>query len=158
MSVSTDTRKQLHKVDDTDGVLALLKIDHPSFSEPLCLVNDTRDITTLGDDYIALPFRVTLPADKAKESPRARLQMDNVGRDIGAELEALPPGATLQATLRIVHRSTPGVVDYEFTAPLSTVQVNTTSVSAVMGPGDIMRRPAVLVRFDPVSAPGLFSD
>jgi len=29
-------------------------------------------------------------------------------------------------------------------------------VTAAMGPDDILRRPATLLRFDPVTAPGLF--
>ena len=155
---SAATDRKLHQVDDSGGVLVLLKIDHAALSAPLRLVADTRDITTLGDTYRALPFSITLPNDKAREMPRARLQMDNVGRELTAELERLPPGAALTATLMIVHRSTPGVVDYEFTAPLSGVRVDQTSVSATMGPDDLMRRPATLLRFDPKTAPGLFPD
>lgn len=158
MTVSTATRKALQKVDDSGGVQALLKIDHASLSAPVRLVNDTRPLTTLGDTFQALPFRVTLPNDKAREMPRARLQMDNVGRELTAELERLPPGAALMATLVVVHRSTPGVVDYQFKAPLSGVRVDMASVSAVMGPDDLMRRPATLRRFDPSTSPGLFPD
>ena len=158
MTLSAATRKALHKVDDSGGVLTLLKMDHASLSAPVRIVNDTRNVTTLGDTYLALPFRIVLPSDKAREMPRAQLQIDNVGRELTAELERLPPGAALMATIIIVHRSTPGTIDYQFTAPLSGVRVDMANVSAVMGPDDLMRRPATLLRFDPATAPGIFPD
>ena len=158
MTVSASTARQLQKVSDSGGVLMLLEISNPSFSAPMRLVNDTRPITTLGYEWVALPFSVTLPNDKAKEVPRAKLQMDNVGRDMTTELEMLPPGASLKSTIRMVHRSTPGVVDYQFSAPLSGVRVDGPTVTATMGRDDIMRMSAVLLRFDPSTAPSLFAE
>lgn len=158
MTVSTTTARQLQKVTDNGGVLMLLEINHASFSEPVRLVNDTRNITTLGHEWIALPYSITLPNDKAKEVPRARLQMDNVGREITADLEGLLPGEALKATITMVHRSTPGVIDFQFAAPLSGVRVDATTVSATMGRDDIMRMSAVLLRFDPATAPALFTE
>lgn len=157
MSVTQNTAAALQRVDDNAGVLLLLSIEHPALSGPVHIVNDTRAVISNGVTYVALPFSVTLPNDKSKEAPRARLQMDNVGREITSELERLPPGAALQATLRIVYRATPDIVDYEFVSPLSGVHVDLLSVSSAMGPDDIMRRPATLLRFDPVTAPGLFA-
>lgn len=157
MTVSSSTVKALQKLDDLGGLLMLLEISHPSLSSTVRLVNDTRDLIALGQFWVGLPFAVTLPNDAAKEVPRARLQMDNVGRELTGELESLPPGAALTATLRVVHRSTPSTVDYEFVSPLSGVRVDQSSVSATMGPDDIMRRSAVRIRFDPITAPALFA-
>ena len=157
MTVSQSTAAALHRVDDTGGVLMLLTIAHPALSGPVHVVNDTRGIESNGVTYVALPFTVQLPNDKSKEVPRARLQMDNVGRELTAELERLPPGAVLQATLMAVHRNTPHTVEYEFTSALSGVSVDQLTVSATMGPDDIMRRPAVLLRFDQKTSPALFA-
>lgn len=157
MTVSASTVKQLQRLDDSGGVLMLLEIAHPSLSATVRLVNDTRDLSAAGHTWIGLPFAVTLPNDTAKEVPRARLQMDNVGRELTGELEGLPPGAALTATLRLVHRSTPDTIEYEFVSPLSGVRVDQATVSATMGPDDLMRRPAVRIRFDPITAPALFA-
>lgn len=157
MSVTQNTAAALQRVNDGAGVLTLLSIEHPALSGPVRIVNDTRSVTSNGVVYAALPFAVSLPNDKSKEVPRARLQMDNVGREITAELERLPPGAALQATLRVVYRATPDTIDYEFTSPLSGIKVDQLTVTATMGPDDIMRRPATLLRFDPLTAPALFA-
>lgn len=156
MTVSQASARALQRVDDQGGMLMLLSIVHPALSGPVHVVNDSTSLTSKGIEFIGLPFSVTLPTDASKEVPRARLQMDNVGRDLTLELERLPPGAVLTATLRAVHRSTPNVIDYEFTSPLSGVTVDVLTVSATLGPGDIMRRPAVSMRFDPRTAPALF--
>jgi hypothetical protein len=158
MTVSTSTARQLQKVTDGGGVLMLLEVNHASFTDPIRIVNDTRNLTAFGHDWIALPFAITLPNDKAKEVPRARLQIDNVGRDFTYELELLPPGSSLKATITMVHRSTPGVVDYQFTAPLSGVKVMGPTVTATMGRDDIMRMSVVLLRFDPATSPALFAE
>jgi hypothetical protein len=158
MSVSASTRRALQKVTDNQGVLAMLEISHPSFDVSLRIINDTRDHTIFGELWQGLPFAVTLPNDKAKETPRAKLQMDNVGREITADLESLPPGASLKATMTIVHRSTPETIDYQFRAPLSGVRVMGPTITATMGRDDIMRMSAVHLRFDPATSPSLFGE
>ena len=156
MSLTPTTVRALQRVDDTAGMLVLLEISHPSLSGPVHVVNDTRSFVSQGVTYVGLPFRIDLPNDKAKEVPRAQLQVDNVGRELSAELERLPPGAVLQATISIVYRGTPDVVEYSFTSPLSSVKADQLAVSASMGPDDVMRLPAVRKRFDPRTAPAIF--
>lgn len=156
MTITAATRRKLHATDDTGGLLALLEIS--GLSEPVRLVNDTRNLTTLGHTWLALPFSVKLPNDVAKENGRAQLRVDNVGRELTAVFESLAPSDSLLATLRLVHRDTPGVVDYELTAPLGGVRSNMNTVTATIGHDDDMRRPAVALRFDPFTAPALFPD
>lgn len=158
MSLSPSTRRALQKVTDNQGVLAMLEISHPSFAESLRIINDTRSHTIFGEFWQGLAFAVTLPNDKSKETPRAKLQMDNAGREITADLETLPPGASLKAVITIVHRSTPETIDYRFSAPLSGVRVMGPTVTATMGRDDIMRMSAVLLRFDPTTSPSLFGE
>lgn len=159
MTVNTaSTARYLQKVTDSGGVLMLLEIAHPSFAQALRVVNGGRDLSTLGYTWLYLPFAITLPSDKPNEVPRAVLQMDNVGREMTADLEALPPGAALKATLRMVHRSTPGVVDYQFSAPLSNLRIAGPTVTATMGRDDMMRMSTVLLRFDPSTSPSIFAE
>ena len=148
---------QLQTISDGVGFLELLEIDHDSFASPVRVVNDTRNWTIGGNEYIGLPFRVKLPSQANKENPRAQLQIDNIGREITSLLEGLPIGASMLATIRIVSRSTPTVNDYEFVSPLSSISVTPTTVTASIGPDELMRGAAVRVRYDPQTASGLFS-
>ncbi len=156
MAVSSNSRSQLQSTSDGQGFLELLIIEHATWASPVRIVNDSRDWIIGGNTFVGLPVRIKLPSNTQGENPRARLQMDNVGRDLTSALEALPVGSTLLATLQLVSRATPTVVDYEFVAQLSGISVTPTVVSCTMGPDDTMRQSAVRVRFDPQNAPGLF--
>lgn len=147
---------QLQQVTDNHGFLELMVIDHASFASPVRIVNDTRDWVIGGHTYVALPFGVKLPTQAQQENPRAQIRIDNVGRDLTSAIEGLPVGASLLATLQLVSRATPTVVDYEFIAQLSGINITPTLVTANMGPDDTMRQTAVRIRFDPVNAPALF--
>ena len=147
---------QLQQVTDNHGFLELMVIDHASFASPVRIVNDTRDWAIGGNTYVALPFGVKMPTQAQQENPRAQIRIDNVGRELTAAIEGLPVGASLLATLQLVSRATPTVVDYEFIAQLSGINITPTLVTANMGPDDTMRQTAVRIRFDPTNAPALF--
>lgn len=149
---------RLQAVDDGVGMLVLLRLEHTSFDAPICVVNDTSDVEHGGDTYVSLPFAVTLPADKPREAPRARLEVDNVGRDITRQFELLPPGAVLMGTLTLVARDTPDTARWTFAAPVSGIQATPTTITADMGWDLLLRRGAVRLRFDPFTAPGLFEE
>lgn len=161
MSMDTATRTALHRVDDPFGTLTLLTITGDGLAQPMRVVNDARGPDTpafvsRGHPYVALPFQISPPKSAAKEVPRAQLRIDNVGRELTAELEALPIGAELRATVEWVHRSRPDDVFYSFASPLTSVVVTVFAVTAAIGQGDTLRRAAVQRRFDPTTAPGLF--
>lgn len=152
--VTAAVRGQLQRVSDPTGMLVLLRLSHPSI-DTAYVVNDTRDWVIGATTWVGLPFRFTLPNDD-QQAPQARLEIDNVGRELAQALEQLPPGGALQATFYLVSRGAPTVVEYEFGAPLSGVQVTTTTVQAVVGTDDELRMPAVALRYDQTTAPGLF--
>lgn len=154
--VSDASRAQLQRTADAHGFLELLIIEHDSWPDPVRIVNDTRNWTIGGVTFVGLTFRVKLPTAAQGEMPRAQLQIDNVGREIGDAIESLAPGSTLLGTLRQVSRATPEVVDYQFVALLGGFTVSTESVNCTLGTDDTLRQSAVRVRFDPVNAPGLF--
>lgn len=103
-NLSAAARKQLQRVDDPDGVMMLVLMDHASFAGPIRIVQDTRDWFIGGTTYVGLPLSIQLPQDVNKESTRAQLRIDNIGRDLLAELEDLPPGASMDVTLRLGSR------------------------------------------------------
>jgi len=146
------------RVDDPDGLLELVEITHASFSGPAHIVNDTRDWTSNGVTYVGLPFRFTYPQDNAKEAPRAQLEIDNVGRDLTGELERLPPNAVVMCTVRLVSRSAPDTVEWQWTVPISGVTANAAVITATLGVDYLMRQQAVRLRHDPNTSPGIFQD
>ena len=146
------------RINDADGLLELLEITHADFSGPAYLVNDTRNWESNGVSYVGYPFRFTYPQDKAKEAPRSTVEIDNVGRDLTAEFERLPPNAVVMAKVSLVSRSDPDTVEWSWTVPLVNVSVNAAVVSGTLGVDYLMRQQAVRLRHDPNTSPGIFQD
>jgi len=156
MRVSPATLRQLQAVDDADGLLLLVLLDHPAFGH-VRVVSDTRDWDIGNETYIGIPLAITLPQDVSKEAARASIEIDNVGRELLAELEALPPGTALDCIIRIVSRANPSVVEWEFATGVSTANATLGTISLTLGDDGFLRRSAVNLRYDPETAPGIFA-
>lgn len=154
--ISNSSLKQVQTIDDGSGFLMLLVLEHASFASTIYVVNDVAPITIAGVEYTAFPFRIKLPSDVQKESPRAQLVIDNVGRELSALLERLPFGGSITSTIKIVSRATPSITEYEFVSQLSNLFLTTSSLVCSMGPDDTMRQTSVKLRFDPTTTAGLF--
>jgi hypothetical protein len=149
---------QLQTVSDEHGFIETMQLSYAGSSPwTVNLCNDTREWVIGGVTYAALPFRLNLPSRLGNESPRASITVDNIGREINALIEALPFDAELFATIGIRSRQTPTVVEYQFVAPLSGISCNQTTITASVSVDTVMQQPAVLRRFDPKHAPGVFA-
>jgi hypothetical protein len=144
------------RVTDLSGVLAFLEITAPSFGATLRIVNDTQDWDSNGHTYIGFPFRIKLPDDTAGQPPRAQLVVDNTGRDLLADLEALQPNEMVTAKIMLADRSNPNAIFQTMHLPLTRASVNAATVSADCSVDYIMRQQAVRIRYNPFTAPGLF--
>lgn len=144
------------RVTDIDGPLVLLELTAPSFGATLRLVNDNRDWESNGHTYVGYPFRFTLPDDVAGTVPRAQLEIDNVGRDMTADLEGLQPNEAVTATILITDRADPDAIFQTIPLPLQNVSVTPTLVTAQCGVDYIMRQQAVRLRATPFTLPGAF--
>lgn len=155
---STLGLQQLHAVDDPDGFLVLVLMDHPSFSGGIRLVEDTRDWLIGGVNFTGLPMRLQMPSDIAGEATRAQLSIDNVGRDVLAELEHLPPGSSMEVELRIVSRKAPTRIEWSYIAGGSRAATDVDFVTLSLSDDELLRRNAVSLRYDPQTTPGIFAD
>lgn len=152
----SDFLERRQRVTDLDSPLLFLEITAPSFSGPLQVVNDTRNWTSNGVEYVGLPFRFKLPDDNFGQTPQAQLVMDNVGRGISDELERLLPNELVTAILRLSDRADPDVIEHEFVLPLTGVSLTGTTASARCGVDFLMRQQAVQLRATPFTLPGIF--
>ena len=60
-------------------VLTALEITHPDVTAPARAVNDTKNHTIDGNNFVAARFRARLADDADGQVPRAELVIDNVG-------------------------------------------------------------------------------
>lgn len=150
-------RRNRQKVTDIDGALVFLRIEHPSFSAPLLLVNDLDSQVSNGETYVGYPFGFKMPDESSDSHPRVQLSIDNVGRGFTDELERLEPGSTVYAKMMVADRSDLNYYRWETRMPLTTVQATAGQATATAGMDNIMRRSAVLMRHDMRTSPGIFT-
>lgn len=153
---SAQYRSTLAKVSMEEAPLILLEIDHPELPEPVRIVNDTVDITSNGNLYIAFPFNCSLPDDFENQLPRARLSISNIGRDLMVWLETTDGGAGATARFQQVMRSRPNQIEFEITMSLFNLAATNLEVSAELGFDNLFTKPAVSISYRPENSIGLF--
>ncbi len=138
-----------------DVVVACLEIRHPLLVDALRVVNDAVDLEIDGRRYAALRFGARLADDVEGRQPAAELWIDNVGRDLTQWIEAAGGGAG--ATVRVMQcvRATRSI-EWEVTLDVLHVRVDQERVTVRLGFDPLLDRPAVLMRHDPQTSPGLF--
>jgi hypothetical protein len=146
------------KINATSGEapVVLLEITHPDLEAPIRVAQDNQDLLHQGNLFVAFAFEIDLPDDQDKQTPRASIAMDNVGRELTQWLEASDGGDGAQVRVMQVMRSDPDVVEWEVTLDLSNVSMDVRRVTGDLSFEDLLNRPGVLLRYDPQTAPGLF--
>lgn len=152
---SAQARRAINATSGEAPVI-LLEITHPDLSAPIRVAQDNADIVCQGNVFAAFAFEIDLPDDQDKQTPRARLAMDNVGRELTQWIEASNGGEGAQVRVMQVMRSDPDVVEWEATLDLSNVEMDVRRVTGELGFEDLLNKPGVLLRYDPQTAPGIF--
>ncbi len=149
-------RRALGAVSSSDVAVVLLEIDHPDMPEPARVVRDTADLVSNGNLFVAAAFDFTLPDDRGSQAPRAQIVIDNVGRELMAWVEASRGGRGAELRLMVVLRATPDVLEVDYRLGLESLKVDQVKVVGELGFGNLLDLPAVALRYDPATAPGLF--
>lgn len=153
---SAEYKSTLAATSAPESPLILLEIAHSGLVTPVRVVNDTENITSCGNEFIACAFRCTLPDDFENQLPKATLAIDNVGKELMYWIEASGGGYGAKARFMQVMRSRPNLIEWEITVNLSNVRATAEEVSGDLGYDNIFTRPAISMRYDTFTAPGIF--
>ncbi len=139
-------------------IVEAVEITHADMPQAARVVNDTQNREIEGNEYIALRFDVTMPDAADGRRPRARLVLDNVGRELNQWIEVSNGGVGATARLMRVRIDSSGQahVEWELGIGLAAVSGSSERVEAELGYGSLLSGPAVTLRYDVRSAPGLF--
>lgn len=149
-------RRALGAVSSSDVAVVLLEITHPAMPTPARVVRDTQDLVSGGTVFVAAGFDFTLPDDRGSAAPRAEIVIDNVGRELMDWIEASQGGRGAELRVMVVLRATPDVIEVDYRLGLESLKVDQSKVVGELGFGNLLDLPAVGVRYDPATAPGLF--
>lgn len=154
--LSANYKSTLGKVSPEETPKVLLQINHEALETPVRVINDTDDMTSNGDLYVACPFKCVMPDDFENQLPKAKLSVDNVGRDLMYWVETSGGGEGATVRFQQIMRSRPDSVEWEIDLNLYNVTANQMEVGADLGYDNLFSRPAILMQFRPDNSPGMF--
>src|SRR5215207_529156 len=165
-TLSLTFREAIYAQETGQVPVALLTIDHESLSAPLLISSDptTRlstdpliyGTTSRGDDYLFLPFGITLPDDHEEAGPQAQITIDNVSREHISLIRSVATPPTV--TLELVLADSPDTVEIAFPSfDMTKADYTATSITIALTIDPLVTEPFPAHSFDPATFPGLFS-
>lgn len=134
----------------------LLEITHAGLTVPIRIVNDVQSLISNGNEFIALPFRMTLPDDVQGQIPQAQLEIDNVGRELTQFLESTAGGQGAKCKIMQVMRSNPNLIEFSITLDLTNMTITNEVVTGQLGFVNTLGQVSTTINFTPTTAPALW--
>jgi len=169
---SASARENLLATSANEPFLVLLEITHSDLAVPVRVVNDTQSIYLDEVEYVGCPFDITLPDDVNGQVPQAKLEIDNIGRDLTQWLEYSRGGQGARCRIMQALRSNdvyaldyfaddyvaPTLTDIEFdmTLDLTNMVITNETVVGMLGFQNMLNITGTIPTFTPQNAPGLW--
>ena len=154
MTISNTARGQVFQ-QEGGGFLELLVITHANLSTPIRLVNNTENVVSNGETYIAYPFKVGLPKDKDRTAPSASLTISNVTRELSQLIRQISTPPAIDISIIRIDDLDAVEVSYP-TFYLRNVKYDVLTISGELSVDDMMREPYPQRTFTPSEYPGMF--
>jgi hypothetical protein len=154
-ALSAPAKAAIFAQETGEVFLQLVTISHATLTPSLRFVENTVDITSRGNLYLACPFRMVMPAERDDAMPTVQLQIDNVDRLIIEGVRALPSRPTV--TYEVVLASSPDTLEGgPFDFSLTGCEYDALVITGTLAFEDVLNEPAVQHSFTPAKFPGLF--
>ena len=166
-SLSPAALKAMFSTDGNDTMAVLLTITGTGITTPIRLCdNYTQRISTTADEvvygipsrgnnYVFLPFQITLPTEEAEAAPRCQIILNDVTRYLIPTIRSAT--TALNVVVELVMTSTPDTVEISFSNFLmSGITYNADSITADLNVESLAVEPFPAHTFTPSYFPGLF--
>ena len=137
-----------------DAWVPALVLTHPSTTTILRLARDVVDRTVGGETYYATPIQAKLADEIEGQGPTAEISVAHIGQVLASWMEHVDGGVGGTAVYQEIGAN--GEIGYERTLDIVSGVLTQEGAIWALGYDVSMDRALVQVRYDPVSAPGLF--
>lgn len=168
-SLSPAALQAMFNPDASDTLAVLLTITGAGITTPIRITdNYTQRITSLttddeviygivsrGNNYIFLPFQITLPTEETEAAPRCQITINDVTRYL---IPVIRQATTaLNVTIELVLTATPNTVEASFGGFLmSGISYNANTITADLNVESLAIEPFPAHTFTPSYFPGLY--
>lgn len=154
-SLSSSAKTALNAAETGEAFIILLTFTHGSLASPIRVSSDDVNTVSRGETFAAYPFELVLPDDGEGRSPRARLVIDNVDRQIMEAIRSLQSAPVL--LIEIVRAAAPDTVEAVFhDFRLQNVTYDSRAIEGDLSIEDFTAEPYPAASFSPSYFPGIF--
>ena len=145
---------QLYAQESDVPFLMLVTLTHPSFST-IRLVNNSEDIVSNGETFIAFPMRIRLPMDDGESTREVSIEFDNVSLALIDELRTVT--SPIDVKVDMILSSNPDDIQISLDElKMRNVTYNKQIVSARLYLDSFLNVELTSERYSPKLYPGLF--
>lgn len=153
--LSPELLAQLYYQDSEDVFLTLLTLSHPSFVADVRMVNNSVDIISRGNTFIAFPFKIRLPVDDGESAREVSIEFDNVSLEILDELRTVT--TAIDVKIEMILASIPNDVQISIEElKIQNVSYNKHTVSARLFMDSFLTTELNAELYSPTLYPGIF--
>lgn len=140
----------------TNVFLVLLEISH-SAVPTFYLVNNTENIVSGANTYLAFPFAVTLPPDDPELQVRARLTLSHVTTELNILRTLAGQRERVSFSLKVIEASDPTVILQSISGLVAaSVSYNADAMDINLTIDNFLTEPFPSATFSPSTFPGIF--
>lgn len=153
-NISPALLAQLYAQESDVPFLMLVTLTHPSFST-IRLVNNSEDIVSNGNTFLAFPMRIKMPVDDGETTREVSIEFDNVSLDLIDELRLVT--SPIDVKVELILSSNPNQVQISLEElKLRNVSYNKQRVTAKLYLDSFLNIELTSERYTPKNFPGLF--
>lgn len=139
-----------------DPFLTLITLNHPDWSVPTYLVNNSEDVISNGLTFNPFPFKIVLPTDDGETARKIALELDNVSLDLITELRSVIDNS-IEVKIEFILASNPDEVEFSFDElKISNINYNQERIIAELYLDDFLNTEIPSEKYVPTLYPGMF--
>lgn len=156
MTYTNELKVNVNKLNADEALLVCIDIFHPFVSETIRLVNDNKELISETNSYIPMPFTIQRQSDIRGELPKITLTISNIGRELVKWIDSSGGGKGAEIVVKLIRRSSPDVVEEALKLGISSVVINTQSITFNLEIKNNLVKRSVKIIYDKNTAPSLF--
>jgi len=137
-------------------VLPFVKIEHPSFVDPIRLTFNTESIVRADGEYKPYGFKINLPTQSEDEIPKMQMEVDNTDLEVNDAIRTITGAPTV--TFDVALASSPDTAEAgPFVMNLQDARADAQTITGTLGyEMDIFSQQVPAQQYLPTNEPGLF--
>jgi len=154
-TLSPELLAQIFAQSSNDPFLTLVTLTHESFATPIRLVNNSKPITSRGNEYLAFPMKIRLPVDDGETVRDFAIEFDNASLELIEEIRSVT--SQIGIKLEMILASMPDVVQMEQAdLKIITLNYNATKITARVVLDSFLSVELTSEKYNPSNFPGIF--